>query len=322
MIMSDKISVIVPIYRVEKYLDECILSIREQTYRDLEIILVNDGSPDSCGNICKKHASEDSRITVIDKENGGLSDARNAGLLVSTGEYIYFVDSDDRLTKTSVEEMYRFATENSADMVIGGFERFSDETDKVFFSTEAEGLYVKVMDQAQLVEDFYRDGCQAWAVLYSRKIHEGILFPKGEINEDEAIVFHIMERVKTAVVTNRVVYSYRNRSESITTEEFSPKKLVWVKHCEQNAEWIKAHYPDLEKQAMLRFAGSICWAMREIAICKTDYKSCVPELKKKLSENYKAFRKCKPTGQLKIRLMMNRYLPFALYRMIERARAK
>ncbi len=315
--MSEKISVIVPIYKVEDYIDECISSIRNQTYRDLEIILVDDGSPDRSADICDRHAQQDDRITVIHKKNGGLSDARNAGLSIATGDYYYFVDSDDRLPPSSIEDVYLLAKKNNVQMVIAGFERF-DENNNVFFSTETNGVYVSVMDQRELVKDFCRDGCRAWAVLYKRQIHEGIYFPVGEINEDEAIVFEIMERVTTAVVTNRVVYSYRCREESITTSPFSLKKLIWVKHCEQNFNWIVEKYPEFTELAAERFAGSISWAFREIALCNEKYPVQIKELKSKLKEYCQNFQKCDLEKKIRLRLWCNMHLPFYIYRFLER----
>ena len=192
--MNEKISVIVPIYKVEPYLRQCVDSILNQTYTNLEIILVDDGSPDNCGAICDEYAAKDTRVKVIHKENGGLSDARNAGLDIAVGDCYYFVDSDDYLPVRSVEEMIEMLRKQDADMVIGGFERFSDKTGEVFFSTESEGLVTYVYTQEEAFRDFYRDGCQAWAVLYRRHVHQNIRFPKGEINEDEAIIFQLLER--------------------------------------------------------------------------------------------------------------------------------
>lgn len=264
--MKPLISVIVPIYKVEKYLSECVDSIINQTYENLEIILVDDGSPDRCGAICDEYKKKDNRIVIIHKENGGLSDARNAGLAIAKGDYINFVDSDDRLPKNSIELLYQLAVQANAQMVIGGFERFRDNTDEVFFSTDSNGRKTTVMTKLEAMDDFFRDGCQAWAVLYERKVHEGIWFPKGEINEDEAIVFHLYNRCETVVVTNAVVYSYRNRDESITTSSFSEKKLIAVDHYRSNYLWLKENYPQLSDKAWNRYLLGVVWALNNMTI--------------------------------------------------------
>ena len=317
--MQELISVIVPIYRVENYLRECVDSILSQTYTNLEIILVDDGSPDACGSICDEYALKDSRIKVIHKVNGGLSDARNAGLDIASGDYYYFVDSDDKLPAHSLQTMMDILHEHNSDMVIAGFERFHDETGEVFFSTESEGVTTHVYTQEEAVRDFYRDGCQAWAVLYKRHVHEHIRFPKGEINEDEAIVFQILENCSRVVVTSRVVYSYRNREESITTSEFSEKKFVWYYHCVDNHRWMKQHYPQLADLAFNRVCGSLLWAAREIALSSRGFPQIEAVIKEEIRDKYFAFMR---TGLLSmqsaIRLSVLYVFPFAVYRKLER----
>jgi glycosyltransferase involved in cell wall biosynthesis len=320
-IMSELVSVIVPIYKVEPYLRPCLDSILAQTYHNLEIILVDDGSPDSCGAICDEYAEKDSRIRVIHKENGGLSDARNAGMDIATGDYYYFVDSDDILPDHSIMIMYGLLQEHKAQMVIGGFERFMDGETKPFFSTEDEGLWLHVYDREGAFRDFYRDGCQAWAVLYQRKIHENIRFPKGEINEDEAIVFHIFENCDTVVVTNRVVYSYRCREESITTTAFHNKKLAWVKHCADNWEFAREKHPAIVPMATARYRGSILWALREIALSAEDFRDERDTLLKTLRRNATIFDKAPFSAKSdRLRYLMLKYLPFSVFKATLRLR--
>ena len=291
--MKPLISVIVPIYNVEEYLHECIDSILNQTYDNLEIILIDDGSPDNCGKICEYYKKIDNRVIVIHKSNGGLSDARNAGLKIANGSYYYFVDSDDRLPVDSISCMYEMAVEAGAQMVIGGFERFRDKTGEVFFSTDSRGITTKIMTKVEAMRDFFRDGCQAWAVLYKREIHEGIYFPKGEINEDEAIVFYIMERCETIVVTNMVVYSYRNREESITTTQFSRQKLSWKEHCAANLDFVREKYPQLVEPATARYRESLMWSLSEIAMLDNwkEYQIEVEQLMTTIRENRNVFQK-------------------------------
>lgn len=317
----EKVSVIIPIYKVEAYLHECVESVLAQSYTNLEIILVDDGSPDGCGTICDSFAAADSRVQVIHKKNGGLSDARNAGMRIATGDYFYFVDSDDRLPIYSVEWMVDCIHKTTSDMVIAGFERFSDETGEVFFRTcPDEQETTTVMTREEVMKDFYRDGCQAWAVLYKREIHEGIFFPYGEINEDEAVVFHLFERCQRVAVTNKVVYSYRNRSESITTSPFSEKKLAWYRHCKDNLSWLCDHYPELEEDATKRLCGSILWSLREIALSDGDYTDTIQMLTGDLKKNYRRYLASHPSKTDRIKLWSLKYFPYGIYRKIERKR--
>lgn len=260
--MEPLISVIVPIYKVEPYLKECVDSILNQTYRNLEVILVDDGSPDNCGAICDSYAAQDSRVKVIHQENGGLSSARNAGLSVASGEYITFVDSDDALVTDAMEYMLHLAEKEGADIVIGNDLRFEDDLPTV---RECE-VNIILRNKEEAMAEFFQNGCAAWGRLYRREIHEGIAFPVGEINEDEAIVLKLLERCRKTVKTTATVYYYRCRPESITTTSFHAKKLIWVRHCLDNLNYIEAHHPDLVPDAAARYYESLLWALRELSI--------------------------------------------------------
>mgnify|MGYP002514978694 CR=1 FL=1 len=151
--MEPLISVIVPVYKVEQYLHQCVDSILNQTYRNLEVILVDDGSPDGCPAICNVYAEKDERVRVIHKVNGGLSDARNAGMAVMNGEYLSFVDSDDLLPVDAVETLLKIAVEEDADLVLGGYNRFEDmPADASFFG----GCHAPKKSKRVFLENGYR----------------------------------------------------------------------------------------------------------------------------------------------------------------------
>ena len=177
------ISVIVPIYKVEKYLHKCIDSILAQTYTNLEIILVDDGSPDNCGKICDEYAAKDSRIKVIHQPNGGLSAARNAGLDIATGDYIGFVDSDDYIAPDMYEKLYNALVKNDADMAICDYQRFGNELpyDEMSLTTEViTGLQAMEKQNTVINCSFV----VAWSKLYKSFIFSNVRFPVGKINED------------------------------------------------------------------------------------------------------------------------------------------
>ena len=280
--MEPLISVIVPVYNVEPYLRKCVDSILNQTYRNLEVILVDDGSPDGCPAICDEYAEMDHRVRVIHKENGGLSDARNAGMAVMNGDYLSFVDSDDLLPVNAIETLHRIAVEENADLVIGGHNRFEDTP---LTNTDTE-LFVKRWTPVEAMADMLRNGCASWARLYRRELHQSILFPVGEINEDEAIVLPLLERCKTVAVTNEVVYYYRCRPESITTAVFNRKKMSWVKHCRDNLAFIRKKYPHLEYYAIARYQDSILWLLSEICLQKSGFELEWENLKSELLSEF------------------------------------
>ena len=309
--MESLISVIVPVYNVEPYLRKCVDSILNQTYRNLEVILVDDGSPDGCPGICDEYAAKDERVKVIHKKNGGLSDARNAGMAVMNGDYLSFVDSDDLLPVDAIETLHRIAVEENADLVIGGHNRFEDTP---LSSTDTE-LFVKRWTPVEAMADMLRNGCASWARLYRRELHQSILFPVGEINEDEAIVLELLERCNCIAVTNAVVYYYRFRPESITTARFSAKKLDWYRHCTANLKWIRIHYPELEPLAMDRLGSCIVYILDEIAKATFQDQSISDMLLHDLRNDYHAYQKYYLSGRkAKFRMWLLNYFPYSLYR--------
>lgn len=210
--MDPLISVIVPIYGVEAYLNQCLDSLLNQTYKNLEIILVDDGSPDGCPAICDEYATKDPRVRVIHKENGGLSDARNAGIDVAQGEYIGFVDSDDWVMPDMYEYLLQGVLGYQSEISYCGFVNVHDtwadypnnQTDKVFTAETA------------LNELFFdRLGNFAWNKLYKAELWEGIRFPVGKNFEDIRTTYKLFERASRIAILKEPKYYYRIRQGSI-----------------------------------------------------------------------------------------------------------
>lgn len=321
--MEPLISVIVPVYKVEQYLHQCVDSILAQTYKNLEIILVDDGSPDNCGAICNDYAAKDARIKVLHKSNGGLSDARNAGMAISTGDYISFVDSDDWLPVDSIQYLYGILIENNAQLAIGGRERVND-ADGYILDTDFYGsVDVRVMDKIESMRSMFYNGCASWARLYKREVHIDIPFPVGEINEDEAIVLQILEKCDYVVQSNHIVYHYRCRDESITTTSFSAKKLIWQKHCADNLAFIHENYPELELDAAKRYRDSILWSLTEIALSSDVFHEHIQLLIADLHRNNNLFFSAPFSyPQDKIRLFCLFHFPFNFYRTLIRIKRR
>lgn len=309
--MQPLISVIVPIYKVENYLHQCVDSILNQTYKNLEVILVDDGSPDGCPAICDEYVQQDERVKVIHKKNGGLSDARNAGMAVAKGEYLSFVDSDDLLPPNAMETLLNIALYQQADMVIGGHNRFEDTPTVSDDSQKTVTCWTSV----EAMADMLRNGCASWARLYRRELHQLIPFPVGEINEDEAIVLQLLEKCNCVAMTNTIVYHYRCRPESITTAKFSSKRMDWPKHCKANLNFIQEKYPQLELDAAVRYRSSLLWTLTEIALSNKDYSQYAKQLIRELKDNRRLFAKIKFTHpQDKVRMIVMMYSPFAVYK--------
>lgn len=214
--MKGLVSVIVPIYNVEKYLKRCVESICSQTYKNLEIILVDDGSPDNCPRICEELAKVDERIKVIHKKNGGLSDARNCGLDNCSGKYVCFVDSDDCIEKDYVEHMLTIAEDTDADMVISSFKYLYEDGSTKDFDFEFEKKYLGPKECMELLtRDYKLPVVVAWSKLYKREIFSELRFKKGIIHEDEEICHKIISLINKISLTNKCLYLYFQRNDSI-----------------------------------------------------------------------------------------------------------
>ena len=222
-----KISVIVPVYKVEKYLNRCVDSILNQTFTDFELILVDDGSPDNCGKMCDEYAAKDKRIVVIHKENGGLSDARNAGLdwifANSDSEYIAFVDSDDWVHRQYLERLYGALIKNDADMSICDLEKISEDG-SILFNVGDKYLESECFNRelGYIYMTYSWKYVVAWNKLYKRNIFSTIRYPIGCLYEDEYLIHHIFHKCNKIVVINERLYFYLQRAKSIMS---TPKVL-------------------------------------------------------------------------------------------------
>ncbi len=223
------ISIIVPIYNVEKYLDKCLLSIRKQTYSELEIILVNDGSPDESYRIIDEHVSLDSRIKTVNKVNGGLSSARNAGLKIATGDYIAFVDSDDWIESTMFEKLFYSIQTNSSDIAICDVRtEYEDGTLKAELK-QAKG-YPDSFEVNNYMDAFMAIDCFACNKLFKRSlfVDHNISFPEGLLYEDIATFPRLFFRSKQVSLVRENLYHYIVRGGAIT-QTFSIKGLDYLK---------------------------------------------------------------------------------------------
>ena len=209
------ISIIVPIYNMQDYLEKCVKSIQQQTYKNIEIILVNDGSTDSSKEICEKLKNEDSRIKIINKDNGGLSSAKNAGINAATGDYIGFVDSDDHIEKNMYEFLYNLIIRNDADISICG--RYIElENGKIYQKQKSKTLVMDTL-QALIVLNSYRDFDMAsWDKLYKKELFDNIKFPIGKLCEDFFTTYQLFDKCKTIVYSSEPKYYYFQRNNSIS----------------------------------------------------------------------------------------------------------
>lgn len=242
-----EISVIVPVYKVEKYIQKCVDSILAQTFSDFEVILVDDGSPDICGDICDDYAKKDERIKVIHKENGGLSDARNAGMKLVNGNYVIFIDSDDYIEKDMFEYMYNNIQQNDADMATCGiYEVYSDRIE----SQKQEKDFACTGEEAfRCILRGHTIRGEIWNKLIKKECVKDLEFPKGRIYEDIFYTVDLMQRVKKVAVGTEPKYYYLHREDSITGKAYRPQLFDIIEGYTKNYQVVKRVFPSLEREA-------------------------------------------------------------------------
>lgn len=211
-----KLSIIVPVYNVESYLEETLQSILKQTFTDFELLLVDDGSTDNSGKICDKYAESDNRIKVVHKENGGVSSARNVGVQNAQGEYVGFVDSDDIISETMYDGLLKVAEKQGADIVQCTHVRNIGELNHDISPQNIE-IYDTVGALKQLYVKYYTNCFSLWSKIYKKEVFSGIKFPEGRVFEDDEVIPHLIYNAKKVVMIENAWYCYVERNNSIIT---------------------------------------------------------------------------------------------------------
>lgn len=245
--MEELISVIVPIYKVQDYLDRCVQSIVNQTYKNLEIILVDDGSPDDCPRICDEWTKKDQRIKVIHKENGGLSDARNAGMKVMAGVYVSYIDSDDWIEENMYQMMMDAIKTNKADICECAFEKTSGSVKK---EDQKNDDKVSIMDKRSALMAVVEEKIQpvVWNKLYKRKVVENLWFKVGKYNEDEFFTYKAIERANKIIQISDIGYYYFFREDSIINETYTIRRLDGLEARYERMKYL-GKYPEIYRVA-------------------------------------------------------------------------
>lgn len=271
--MNTKISVIVPVYNVEKYLKRCLESIISQTYKELEIILINDGSTDGSGEICDYYEQKDSRVIVLHQENRGAASAKNAGLHIATGKYITFVDSDDYLEKDAYEFMQKKLEEKKVDVIHCAFRDVYKEhfEDRVFVAEEKE------FDVISYLKRFTVDWtCSLlWNKMYRREIFNGIYFEEGHKIDDEFFVYQGILNAEKILYIPKIIYNYRRRKSGIMMSEESKEKIILDKidFINQRREKIIAKYPELKEDFDKQYLEFLLALSKDISIAEDNLKT-------------------------------------------------
>lgn len=290
-----ELSIIVPVYKVEAYLERCINSILAQTYKNFEVILVDDGSPDKSGELCDRFAELDSRIKVIHKKNGGLSSARNQGIRAAEGKYIGFVDSDDWITNDMFEYLINLIKKYEADIASVSYILANEYT-----LINDKEIKVNVYNRNEALKYYMKEGMSnriadypVWIKVYKKELFDDIEFPEGQLYEDIATNFKLIQKTNRYVKSNKVCYFYYQDGTSITRSGFKMKdkdlfdvsdEVVYLAKLEGNEELLNL--------ALLKRARANFSLLAKIAVYgfydENEFdKKLVCELTSKLREDYK-----------------------------------
>lgn len=236
------ISIVIPIYKVERYINKCIDSILKQSYSNLEIILVDDGSPDKCGKICDEYKQKDSRVKVIHQKNKGLSEARNSGTDIATGKYITYVDSDDWISEDMIEILYNKIRENHTKIACGAYEGFFEDgttisnshSNKTYIYSRREALDCFLFNN-------YLTPC-VWGKLYDIELWSDIRCPEGKLFEDQFTTYKILDLCEKVVFVTKPLYHYRKRNGSIGHSNFNEKTYQLYDAINEEYNYISKKY--------------------------------------------------------------------------------
>lgn len=319
--MNDLITIVVPIYNVENYINDCIQSIINQTYKNLQIILVDDGSRDNCPKICDEYKQKDSRIEVIHKKNGGLSDARNAGIEKANGKFICFIDSDDFINYEYVEKLYNLITKNNADISISNFKRVQDFK-KEYLKEEEENKTEQIYTGKQMIENIYNkklyvQSTVTWNKMYKTELFKTTNFPYGKLHEDEYTTYKLYYNCKKVVMSSEILYYYRYVPNSIMNKKFNKKRLDGIAALEERLKFFQAK--EEKKLYNLTLVRYLTVLMIHYTNCKMFLENS-EEIQKELKNKYKKYYKkviklpeCSKQDKLKIILF--RVSPKLYYKM-------
>lgn len=262
--MQPLVSVIVPVYKVEAYLERCVNSILNQTYRNFELILVDDGSPDHCPELCDECAKKDSRIKVIHKPNGGVSDARNVGMDEAKGDYITFVDSDDWVLPQYIEELVRLIRENNSQVSVCCCALVTQEINH----EQKVVLKEKVFDKVQALETMLYQrhfDTSAWGKMYLGKVIQKYRFPVGKRMEELGIIYRVLMDCESVAWTKQKLYCYYQNESSLTHQGFRVDLLDGIELIDEQFNNIITIYPELKKPANSKKFSVYCYSLRVLA---------------------------------------------------------
>ena len=278
MICEPLISIIVPVYNVEPYLRRCLDSIVSQTYKNLDIIIIDDGSSDGSEDICDQYSARDRRIRVVRQKNAGLSAARNVGLDIAKGEYVQFVDSDDWIELTTCETILSIANEKQADIVCFGYDEFFPSGVIKNWCIDSFGEIEKTKIMRELASETGNIRDYVWNKLYHRRLFGGIRFPIGRCYEDMDVSYRLFHEANNIYGTNKIVYHYLRRKGSLAHNRYSPNSIkdrLYIR--KRRFEFMLKYYPSFADFQLINLLKEMMIGISELK-GESDYKDFIMDM--------------------------------------------
>lgn len=274
------VSIIVPVYNVGPYLKRCIDSVLNQSYLNLELILIDDGSTDESPVVCDDYANKDSRVHVFHKENSGSSDARNMGLDNTKGEYVLFVDADDYISSDMLDTMIKLMS-GQTDVVVCDFASVTNDTG-VQKLTRHEEPHTRIVSSVVALEDMMYQRFitnSPWAKLYKAGLFEGVRFPSGKINQDLGTTYKVLAKADMVSLIDKKMYMYMYRPNSVINSKFSMKRMAGLQFAIEQCDFIRSNFPDIEKAAVNRLFTEGAFILQKMDVrgvisCREAYRKC------------------------------------------------
>lgn len=311
---NDLISIMIPAYNVDRYIDKCLETLCGQTYSNIEIVIVDDGSTDTTGKKCDEWAGRDDRIRVIHQENRGVSGARNACVRNATGEYVAFVDPDDMVATDYVETLYRCILDNDVPMAQGRSENFFSEEDIKNFRSTDDCRVLTGKEMCHILMTEYHKG---WGILMTkmckRSIYDDIVFPQGRIHEDDYCIYRLYWNAGKVALTDRIVYYYRSKREgSITHVKYSLHRLDSLDALTKRCEFFRQQeQQSLYEDACLSLCRARVSALQSMEKAEVENKEkVISEVRRDLKEDLRRLRSLKTISlKKKASVYMELYMP-------------
>lgn len=281
------ISVIVPIYNVEEYLKRCVESIQQQSYKNLEIILVDDGSPDKCGEMCDMFCEGDKRVRVIHQLNGGLSAARNTGINNAKGEYLIFIDSDDYISYDMIEKLYEALERHAAEIAVCGYDLVYEggNVEKTTFNQESEVQVLTGTEATKrLMNDLEPTMVVAWNKLTKISLWRTMRFPVGKQHEDDFTTYRLLYQADKVVLINEQLYHYFQRANSIIGRGFSEKSLHKVEAYNESRSYFRN-----KDKGLFQRASNLVLVMNK--------RCCIEAMKSNLENKHEVVKNLRKEGR-------------------------